>query len=105
MPDLTVDEAAKLLRVNAETVRRLCRMGRLPGAYRVGIQWRVNRDGLDRLRGADRLEDSVLQAEKLLAFVQRGGDPARWWRSKDFGPAMRQAIQRELERRGGREGP
>jgi len=39
---LTVDEAAKMLKIHPETVRRLAREGKLPGAYRVGGQWRFD---------------------------------------------------------------
>ena len=42
---LTVPEAARLLRVSEQTVRRLARRGELP-VVRVGAQWRLDRDGL-----------------------------------------------------------
>lgn len=44
-PLLSVSEAARLLRVSEQTVRRLMRRGQLPG-FRVGAQWRIDRDGL-----------------------------------------------------------
>jgi excisionase family DNA binding protein len=44
----TVDEAAAILRLNADTIRRLLREGRLPGIkIGAGQQWRVRKDDLD----------------------------------------------------------
>ena len=42
---LTVNEAARVLRVSEVTVRRPVRRGELPG-LRVGRQWRISADGL-----------------------------------------------------------
>lgn len=44
---LTTDEVLGYLRVNARTVYRLIRCGELP-AVRIGRQWRIRRDDLDR---------------------------------------------------------
>jgi tagatose 6-phosphate kinase len=48
MPDmLTIAEVAKYLKLHELTVRRLAREGELP-AFKVGRQWRIKRDQLDR---------------------------------------------------------
>lgn len=39
---LTVDEVAGLLRVSTKTVYRRARLGQLPGAFKVGHQWRIH---------------------------------------------------------------
>jgi len=55
-------EAAKYLRVNVQTVRRLAREGRLP-AFRVGHVWRFKRSSLGRweeLQGGFRRPRAVL---------------------------------------------
>ncbi len=43
---LKPDEAAKLLQVNREVLRRLSEAGKIPGAFKVGKQWRYRRDEL-----------------------------------------------------------
>jgi len=37
---LKPEEAAEYLRINREVLRRLSERGRIPGAYKVGNQWR-----------------------------------------------------------------
>lgn len=49
--DLTVQDVAELMGVHPATIRRLARAGRLPGAYRVGRQWRFAREAIEKLRG------------------------------------------------------
>ena len=49
--DYTVHDLAALLGVHAETLRRLARAGRLPGAYKVGTRWRFAREAIEDLRG------------------------------------------------------
>ena len=44
---MTIDEVGDFLRVNARTVYRLIQAGELPAA-RVGRQWRVRREDLER---------------------------------------------------------
>jgi excisionase family DNA binding protein len=43
---LTVEETGRILKVSKSTVRRLARGGRLPGAFKVGDQWRVRTEAL-----------------------------------------------------------
>lgn len=50
MPDLTIRELAEVAGLHVETVRRLARLGRIPGAYRIGEQWRVNRKTWEKHR-------------------------------------------------------
>ena len=50
---ITPEEAAQYLRVNPQTVYRLLRRGKLPGA-KIGHQWRIRRIDLE-------------------AFLRRGG--------------------------------
>ena len=45
---LTPKEAAALLRMNLETVRRLLRTGELPGRKIGPRQWRIRRSDLER---------------------------------------------------------
>ncbi|MFC1587900.1 hypothetical protein ACFL54_06305 [Planctomycetota bacterium] len=42
-------------------------------------------------------DDAFYQAQKLLSFIQRGGDPVRWWKSKDFTSVRRSEIERQLK--------
>ena len=46
-PIMTVDEVAKYLSLHPLTVRRLARDGEIP-AVKVGRQWRIKRELLDR---------------------------------------------------------
>jgi excisionase family DNA binding protein len=43
---LTIEEVCVLLKLGKRTVYELARTGRLPGAAKVGGQWRVNRETL-----------------------------------------------------------
>lgn len=52
---LTIREVCVLLRVGERTVYDLCREGRLPGAIKVGGQWRVHH-------------------ERLLKWIEQGGE-------------------------------
>ena len=38
---LTISEAAKYLRISPKTMQRLCKQGDVPGAFRIGGQWRI----------------------------------------------------------------
>ncbi len=51
MPDQTIQDVATLMAVHPETLRRLARAGRLPGAYKIGRQWRIAAEALARVRG------------------------------------------------------
>jgi excisionase family DNA binding protein len=48
--DLTIQELARIVGRHPETLRRLARMGELPGAYRLGHCWLISREAADRLR-------------------------------------------------------
>jgi len=52
---MTLPETARLLRLSEKSGYRLAQSGRLPGAAKVGGQWRVN-------------------VEKLKAWLDAGGD-------------------------------
>jgi excisionase family DNA binding protein len=43
---LTLEEAADLLRIHWQTLRRLLKRGRVPGR-KLGNQWRISRAALD----------------------------------------------------------
>ncbi|MFP2958227.1 helix-turn-helix domain-containing protein [Myxococcus sp. 1LA] len=43
---LTVDEAARLLRVNRKTLYEAIRLGQIPGTLRLGKSLRIRRDAL-----------------------------------------------------------
>ena len=47
IPLMTIDEVAEYLRLHPMTVRRLVRERQLP-AFKVGRQWRIKRESLDR---------------------------------------------------------
>ena len=46
-PIMTIDEVAEYLDLHPLTVRRLARDGEIP-AFKVGRQWRIKRELLDR---------------------------------------------------------
>lgn len=46
-PLLTVPEVAHHLRQNEQTVRRLMRLGTIPGAIKLGREWRIAQADLD----------------------------------------------------------
>lgn len=48
---LTTEEIAQALRVPEGRIRRLCRNGEIPGAFKVGKSWRVPADVFDRMAG------------------------------------------------------
>lgn len=48
---LTIDEAAKLMRVDRKTLYALAQRGKLPGCRKVGRVLRVSRDALLRWLG------------------------------------------------------
>jgi excisionase family DNA binding protein len=91
---LTVEEAARLLRLSPYTVRKLARQGRLPGR-KVGRGWRFRKDLLlawleGRWEGADsawleavlagltdRLE-ALAEPEAWLEAMARAARPARY---------------------------
>jgi excisionase family DNA binding protein len=52
---LTIDDVCELLQLGKRTVYELARTGRLPGAAKVGGQWRVNK-------------------AKLTAWLEAGGE-------------------------------
>ena len=66
MPEyLTIDEVCELLQLGKRTVYELARTGRLPGAAKIGGQWRVNR-------------------AKLAAWLEAGGEfAAVEWGERD----------------------
>ena len=49
-PDYTSQDVAELVCVHPETVRRLAREGRMPGAYKVGSRWRFARERIEETR-------------------------------------------------------
>ena len=49
---ISADEAARILRISARTVRRLC-IDRKTPAVKVGSQWRIDRTELMRMLSRD----------------------------------------------------
>jgi excisionase family DNA binding protein len=45
-PYYSPEEVAEYLDVTPETIRNLCRAGKIPGARQVGRQWRIPREYL-----------------------------------------------------------
>ena len=68
--DLTVRDICRLMELHPDTVRRLARAGRLPGAYKVGRQWRFAREAIGKLRG--RIMQSTYQADIDLSNINGG---------------------------------
>jgi hypothetical protein len=51
MQDLTLHDISKITGRHIETLRRLARVGALPGVYRIGGRWMVRVEALDQIRG------------------------------------------------------
>jgi excisionase family DNA binding protein len=45
---MTTGEVAKWLRIHYTTVYRLVRQGKIPGAFKIGSDWRFRRDAIER---------------------------------------------------------
>lgn len=62
-PDLTVKEVAALLRLNVGTVKKLCRDGDLPGAYKTTASpqgnWRIPHAAITAYRTARQTESET----------------------------------------------
>lgn len=43
---LTLEEAAKHYGIGLRALRRLARLGEIPGAFKVGSRWRIKREKL-----------------------------------------------------------
>ena len=76
-PDLTAEDVARLAGVHTATVRRLARAGRLPGAYRIGRQWRFAREAIERLRG------EIIRSAYHPARPGAGHDVSDIWEPRD----------------------
>jgi len=66
---MTVDEVAEFLRCHRLTVYRLLRRGQIPGAFRVGSDWRISSDKFEEWIGQSQRElttPSVSSARKNL---------------------------------------
>lgn len=48
--DLTISELALITGRHVETLRRLARMGKLAGVYRIGRRWMISQAAADALR-------------------------------------------------------
>jgi excisionase family DNA binding protein len=48
---LTAEEVASLLRLNERTVRNMANRGELPGAVRLGREWRFKKADMEQLVG------------------------------------------------------
>ena len=57
--DLTIQQFARLTQYHPESLRRLCRSGKLVGAYAVGRRWRIRSDAADWLRGIRAKDEEV----------------------------------------------
>ena len=47
---LTVQELSEYLRVHRSTIYRLLKQGTMPGAFKIGSDWRFNLEVIDRWR-------------------------------------------------------
>lgn len=65
-----VKRVAKLLQISERQVRKMCRFGDLPGAYRDGGYWIIPRADVEELMGED---DEVQDGDEVLI------SDAAWW--------------------------
>lgn len=49
---LTLKEAAIEYKVNPKTLERLCREGKVAGAFRIGNLWRIDTTAIDESKAA-----------------------------------------------------
>ena len=65
--DMSVNELSKLTGFTPEALRRLARQGNLPGAYRLGGRWLINKGEFERHRNGKfpRQDELGLQEEKI----------------------------------------
>ena len=78
---LTIEEVAEIERINLFTAYRHANLGRIPGAKKIGNQWRINRGVYEKARGfappepigvdsvasrLDRIERDVAEILRLL---------------------------------------
>lgn len=61
---LTVREVAEQLRVSPITLYRLLKLGKLPGAFRMGRVWRINREALERFSAESIRKEASVQKMK-----------------------------------------
>jgi excisionase family DNA binding protein len=77
---LTIDEAAKLLKLHAVTVRRHMRQDKLPGR-KIGGEWRISREALDQFIRGDQKPaaptDSGALRDQLKGKTAEHADPPR----------------------------
>ena len=51
--DMTIGQVAKVTGYAPESLRNLAKQGRLPGAYRFGRNWLINREKFQKHRDGD----------------------------------------------------
>lgn len=61
-PDYSIQEFARLISRHPETLRRLARVGKLPGAYRIGRRWLIARETMDKHRGVSTQKTALVTA-------------------------------------------
>ena len=52
-PDYDIEDTARIFRVHSQTIRRLARQGKIPGAYKIGGKWLIRRSWVDKVREGD----------------------------------------------------
>jgi excisionase family DNA binding protein len=68
---MTVEEVAAKLRVSTKTIRRWCADGQIK-ALRVGRQWRVTQDALDKfLAESQEVKEDLKKADGPAAYAAR----------------------------------
>ena len=70
-PVMTIDQVAEYLHLHPLTVRRLARDGQLP-AIKIGRQWRVKRDLLDRWLAEEAMKNVGLSLAGEFPFDPTG---------------------------------
>lgn len=55
---LTVQEAARVLRVSRSTIWRWCKDGTLTSAFKIGRNWRIHRTEVEKIIGNPELLES-----------------------------------------------
>lgn len=51
--DMTIGQASRITGLRPASLRALARDGQLPGAYKLGGSWRVNREMFEQHRNGD----------------------------------------------------
>lgn len=86
---LTIEDAAQLLGFNKDTVSRLCRQGKIDGAFRFGSRWLIPKESAEKYKSAPQGFAAIWQRKKQAKESQNPQDPET---------SRRNAVEAEKER-------